>query len=88
MPGAHLFVLHTYFRIDLEQAKEVHRSLKMAAGMFLNVKDVLLPKLPPSPEKGTDTDARVVEAYVLQSQAEAQEGKALHQAKTKYSNLN
>ena len=69
------FVLHARFRIDLEQAKEVHRSLKMAAGMFLHVKEVLLPKLPPSPEKGNDTDTRVVEAYVLQSQAEAQEGR-------------
>ena len=68
-------MLHALIRIDLEQAKEVHRSLKMAAGMFLHVKEVLLPKLPPSPEKGNDTDTRVVEAYVLQSQAEAQEGR-------------
>ncbi len=60
--------------ITLEEAKEVHRSLKLAAGMFLHVKDHLLPKLPASPEKGVDTDSRVVEAYAHQSQAEAQEG--------------
>ena len=52
----------------------MHRSLKMAAGMFLNIKEQLLPKLPASPEKGTDFDVRVVEAYAGQSQAEAQEG--------------
>lgn len=46
----------------------------MAAGMFLHVKDQLLSKLPPTPEKGADTDPRVVEAYAHQSQAEAQEG--------------
>ena len=43
--------------------------------MFLHVKDNLLPKLPATPEKGVDTDTRVVEAYANQSQAEAQEGK-------------
>lgn len=51
----------------------MHRSLKLAAGMFLNVKDHILPKLPASPEKGVDTDARVVEAYAQMSQGEAQE---------------
>ena len=45
----------------------------MAAGMFLNLRDNLLPKLPASTEKGTDFDSRVVEAYAQQSQAEAQE---------------
>ena len=59
--------------IDLDQAKEVHRSLKLAAGMFLTVKDHLLPKLPASTEKGVDTDSRVVEAYAQMSQGEAQE---------------
>lgn len=60
--------------ITLEQAKEVHRSLKLAAGMFLHIKDNLLSKLPASGEKGADFDPRVVEAYAHQSQAEAQEG--------------
>ena len=60
--------------ISMEEAKEVHRSLKMAAGMFLNVRESLVPRLPASPEKGMDADVRVVEAYAQQSQAEAQEG--------------
>lgn len=59
--------------ITLEEAKEVHRSLKLAAGMFLNIKDHILPKLPASTEKGVDTDSRVVEAYAQMSQGEAQE---------------
>lgn len=62
------------FSITVEEAKEVHRSLKLAAGMFLHIKEQLLPKLPATPEKGTDFDTRVVEAYASQSQAEAQEG--------------
>ena len=41
--------------------------------MFLSVKNHLLPKLSASPEKGVDTDTRVVEAYSQMSQAEAQE---------------
>lgn len=61
--------------IAMEEAKEVHRCLKTAAGMFLAVKENLLPRLPASADKGADTDPRVVEAYAQQSQAEAQEGK-------------
>lgn len=60
--------------ITVDEAKEVHRSLKLATGMFLHIKEQLLPKLPATPEKGTDFDTRVVEAYAAQSQAEAQEG--------------
>ena len=68
-----VFEIFSPCSITLEEAKEVHRSLKLAAGMFLSVKDHLLPKLPASPEKGVDTDPRVVEAYAQMSQAEAQE---------------
>lgn len=64
----------THGSITVDEAKEVHRSLKLAAGMFLHIKEQLLPKLPATPEKGTDFDTRVVEAYAGQSQAEAQEG--------------
>lgn len=60
--------------ITMEEAKEVHRSLKIAAGMFLHIKEHLITRLPASPDKGVDTDSRVVEAYAQQSQAEAQEG--------------
>lgn len=67
----------THGSITVDEAKEVHRSLKLAAGMFLHIKEQLLPKLPATPEKGTDFDTRVVEAYAGQSQAEAQEGLSL-----------
>ena len=70
----HAAVLAGKDDISMEEAKEVHRSLKMAAGMFLNMKESLVPRIPASPEKGMDTDIRVVEAYAQQSQAEAQEG--------------
>ena len=70
----HAAVLAGKDDISMEEAKEVHRSLKMAAGMFLNMKESLVPRLPASTEKGTDADLRVVEAYAQQSQAEAQEG--------------
>ena len=70
----HAAVLAGKDDISMEEAKEVHRSLKMAAGMFLNMKESVVPRLPASPEKGMDTDVRVVEAYAQQSQAEAQEG--------------
>lgn len=74
------YVLSFSHSITIEEAKEVHRSLKLAAGMFLNVKDNLLPKLQATAEKGVDTDPRVVEAYAQQAQGEAQEvtiGRAL-----------
>jgi hypothetical protein len=77
--------------ITMDEAKEVHRCLKLSAGMFLHVKEHLITRLPASPDKGIDTDARVVEAYAQQSQAEAQEvtiGRALemnHKAAIIYS---
>ncbi len=61
--------------ITMEEAKEVHRSLKLSAGIFLHAKESLASRLPASTEKGVDTDSRVIEAYAQQAQAEAQEGK-------------
>ena len=63
---------------SMEEAKEVHRCLKVSAGMFLGIKENLLPRLPASPEKGVDSDPRVVEAYAQQSQGEAQEGEYIY----------
>lgn len=60
--------------ITMEEAKEVHRSLKLSAGIFLHIKESLVTRLPASTEKGVDTDSRVIEAYAQQAQAEAQEG--------------
>ena len=37
----------------------------------------MLPKLPPTTEKGVDYDPRIVDAYANQFQAEAQESESL-----------
>nr|KAF6399582.1 BRO1 domain and CAAX motif containing [Molossus molossus] len=59
--------------ITEEEAKEVHRSLKIAAGIFKHLKESQIPKLITPAEKGRDLEARLLEAYLIQCQAEAQE---------------
>uniref|UniRef100_A0A673TDH1 BRO1 domain-containing protein BROX n=1 Tax=Suricata suricatta TaxID=37032 RepID=A0A673TDH1_SURSU len=59
--------------ITEDEAKEVHRSLKTAAGIFKHLKESHIPKLITPAEKGRDLEARLLEAYVVQCQAEAQE---------------
>ncbi|KAF3823098.1 hypothetical protein GH733_010534 [Mirounga leonina] len=59
--------------ITEDEAKEVHRSLKIAAGIFKHLKESHIPKLITPAEKGRDLEARLLEAYVVQCQAEAQE---------------
>uniref|UniRef100_A0A667XVW9 BRO1 domain-containing protein BROX n=1 Tax=Myripristis murdjan TaxID=586833 RepID=A0A667XVW9_9TELE len=55
------------------EAKDVHRSLKVAAGIFKNLKEVHIPRLITPAEKGRDLEPRVIDAYIIQCQAEAQE---------------
>ncbi|CAL8394445.1 BRO1 domain-containing protein BROX isoform X1 [Gadus morhua] len=55
------------------EAKDVHRSLKMAAGIFKHLKEDQIPRLITPAEKGRDLEARVIDAYIIQCQAEAQE---------------
>ncbi|CAN2387461.1 BRO1-like domain [Pristimantis euphronides] len=55
------------------EAKEVHKSLKVAAGIFSHLKESHIPKLISPVEKGRDLESRVIDAYILQCQAEAQE---------------
>ncbi|ERE72732.1 BRO1 domain-containing protein BROX isoform 2 [Cricetulus griseus] len=59
--------------ITEDEAKEVHRSLKIAAGIFKHLKESHIPKLLTPAEKGQDLEARLIDAYVIQCQAEAQE---------------
>ncbi|XP_075451664.1 BRO1 domain-containing protein BROX-like [Ascaphus truei] len=59
--------------ITEEEAKEVHRSLKVAAGIFKHLKENHIPKLITAIEKGRDLESRVIDAYIIQCQAEAQE---------------
>ncbi|KAJ8391546.1 hypothetical protein AAFF_G00088680 [Aldrovandia affinis] len=55
------------------EAKEVHKSLKMAAGVLKNLKEAHIPRLITPAEKGRDLETRVLDTYIIQCQAEAQE---------------
>lgn len=59
--------------ITEDEAKDVHRSLKIAAGIFKHLKESHISKLITPVEKGRDFEARVIDAYIIQCQAEAQE---------------
>uniref|UniRef100_A0A4W3JME5 BRO1 domain-containing protein BROX n=1 Tax=Callorhinchus milii TaxID=7868 RepID=A0A4W3JME5_CALMI len=59
--------------VNVDEAKEIHRSLKNAAGIFKFIKESQTSRLVTQPEKGTDLDSRVIETYIVQCQAEAQE---------------
>ncbi|RUS79632.1 hypothetical protein EGW08_012601 [Elysia chlorotica] len=59
---------------DMEEAKEIHKCLRTAAGIFRFCKDDLRTKLIDPPTEGAqDTDTRVLDAYIQQCTAEAQE---------------
>ncbi|XP_077443860.1 BRO1 domain-containing protein BROX [Stigmatopora argus] len=59
--------------VSEDEAKDVHRSLKVAAGIFKALKEVHIPRLITPAEKGRDLDPRVIDTYIIQAQAEAQE---------------
>ncbi|RWS24291.1 BRO1 domain-containing protein BROX-like protein [Leptotrombidium deliense] len=58
--------------IKMEEAKEVHTCLRKAAGVFSNVIPEI-DKLLDKPDPGTDLDSRVMNAYIQQCIAEAEE---------------
>lgn len=60
--------------ITMNEAKEVHSMLRRAAGIFTFVQTEFLPQLSNPPPLGSDLDPRVINAYVNQCTAEAQEG--------------
>uniref|UniRef100_A0A4X2LI92 BRO1 domain-containing protein BROX n=1 Tax=Vombatus ursinus TaxID=29139 RepID=A0A4X2LI92_VOMUR len=59
--------------ITEDEAKEVHKSLKIAAGIFKHLKENHIPKLITPAEKGRDLEVRLIDSYIIQCQAEAQE---------------
>eukprot|EP00112_Aurelia_sp_Birch-Aquarium-sp1_P008056 Seg1882.8 transcript_id=Seg1882.8/GoldUCD/mRNA.D3Y31 product="BRO1 domain-containing protein BROX" protein_id=Seg1882.8/GoldUCD/D3Y31 len=60
--------------ISDDEAKEVHRGLRTAAGIFQQVKDISASRLGAGTlAKHGDTDERILQAYHLQCLAEAQE---------------
>jgi len=70
---ANIYNYHNY-SITMNEAKEVHNMLRRAAGIFTFVQTEFLPQLANPPPLGSDLDPRVLNAYVNQCTAEAQEG--------------
>lgn len=60
----------------MDEAKEVHSSLRRAAGAFQLATQNFIPQLVAHPEPGTDLDLHVAGAYLAQCTAEAQEGES------------
>lgn len=58
----------------MNEAKDVHTMLRRAAGIFTFVQTEFLPQLANPPPLGSDLDPRIINAYVNQCTAEAQEG--------------
>lgn len=58
----------------MTEAKDVHTMLRRAAGIFTFVQTEFLPQLANPPPLGSDLDPRILNAYVNQCTAEAQEG--------------
>merc|ERR1711990_1004497 len=59
--------------IKMEEAKEVHSSLRKAAGLIKFVQETLVTQLSEKSVDGGDLDGRVCTAYINQCTAEAQE---------------
>uniref|UniRef100_A0A6B0VCP5 Putative signal transduction protein n=1 Tax=Ixodes ricinus TaxID=34613 RepID=A0A6B0VCP5_IXORI len=59
--------------INMDEAKDVHKCLRKAAGFFQAMKDKYVGQLREQPVPGSDLDSRVVSAYTNQCTAEAQE---------------
>ncbi|XP_041354567.1 BRO1 domain-containing protein BROX-like [Gigantopelta aegis] len=71
---------------DMEEAKEVHKCLRIAAGYFAYVKNELCGRLEDNSTPATDTDSRVLDAYINQCTAEAQEITLARAVEMKHSN--
>ncbi|CAB4068847.1 BRO1 domain-containing protein BROX [Lepeophtheirus salmonis] len=59
--------------LQMEEAKEIHTSLRRGAGYLVFVQDVLIPQFVEKPDSETDLDPKVIVAYLNQCMAEAQE---------------
>uniref|UniRef100_A0A8C1T628 BRO1 domain-containing protein BROX n=1 Tax=Cyprinus carpio TaxID=7962 RepID=A0A8C1T628_CYPCA len=56
--------------ITEDEAKDVHKSLRIAAGIFKTLKETHIPRLITPAEKGRDLEPRVIDTYIVQIQAE------------------
>ncbi|XP_071962669.1 BRO1 domain-containing protein BROX-like isoform X2 [Antedon mediterranea] len=59
--------------VEEDEAKEVHRALRTAAGIFKHIEESLVPQLKEEGVAISDLDTRILSAYTLQCTAEAQE---------------
>ncbi|OQV24742.1 BRO1 domain-containing protein BROX [Hypsibius exemplaris] len=69
----HAALLAANEKITAEDAKEVHRSLRLAAGIFQEMQTNYTGRLLGDVNKGSDTDPRILLALISQCTAEAQE---------------
>jgi len=69
----HAASMASKLEVTMENAKEVHTSLKKASGILLFLQDTLLPQMIEKAPDGSDLDIRVIAAYLNQCKAEAQE---------------
>ena len=61
------------FSLKEAEAKDIHTSLRRAAGIMKFVQDSMIPQLVEKTRDGSDLDIRVISAYLNQCTAEAQE---------------
>lgn len=61
-----------------DQLKKIHRDLRRASGVILGMKSNFIPLLESREPAGSDLDTKVLDAYICQCMAEAQEGSSFH----------
>ncbi|XP_013781239.1 BRO1 domain-containing protein BROX-like [Limulus polyphemus] len=59
--------------VAMEEAKEIHKCLRKAAGIFHSIQEQYVTQLLEKPEPGSDLDSHVITCYINQCTAEAQE---------------
>lgn len=72
--------------ISMDDAKEVHKSLRIAAGIFKDFKENRVGRLVTECDRTSDCDARILDCYITCSQAEAQEVTLARAVEMKHSN--
>ena len=69
-----IIIIGNSCRLTTEDAKEMHRCLRLAAGIFKEMHANYTGRLMGAVAKGSDTDPRILIAFINQCTAEAQEG--------------
>ena len=61
--------------LNEDQLLKIHRLLRKAVGILHEIKSNYIPRLVDTCTIGSDLDTKVIDAYIAQCSAEAQEGK-------------